>query len=532
MSNSIAPGSSADVNVKVTALTTNPNVPVTYKTIILKKNLVNGVNTLMQEMMSATNTKYIIKYNYTLGEDITIPDNCILEFEGGSISGDNTLTGTNTGIKSELIKIFNTDVTLVGSWNINETYPEWFGAVGDGTIDDSVSLQKSANLAAGKVLKLLSKNYKFSNTIRIPVNTSLLGNSQKSSTLTYIGSGIGIEFGCFVDNITTDVCICDINLNINSSECTDGIVIKNIWRSKFSNIFIYDSTQNGSSAIGIHVTCDLNNGNYWDSFDNIHCWFKNAQGGEGIRFDRDETSIQSNNNAIRITNSDFHKGAIGINIIKGEAITIDGCAFEECGKGVYTDYRWTRIINNRFEKNNYDISFGNNGNKAFLKDNVFSSQNIWIENSYNKSIKPRTTTIYGFGGLSAEVSQAHYYDFTPIPGVTWNVYNDSPNNNDGKLDINTKVSIDIKVDNPGIVEFWLRTQNVYIIYIGAFYIPIANQYIHYEFNKNISQASGQINSSPNVFELLWRSADGVTVTCNKGYPIIESTCYTNNVGEL
>ena len=48
MSNSIAPGSSADVNVKVTALTTNPNVPVTYKTIILKKNLVNGVNTLTQ----------------------------------------------------------------------------------------------------------------------------------------------------------------------------------------------------------------------------------------------------------------------------------------------------------------------------------------------------------------------------------------------------------------------------------------------------------------------------------------------------
>ncbi len=64
MSNSIAPGSSADVNVKVTALTTNPNVPVTYKTIILKKNLVNGVNTLTQEMMSAINTKYVIKYDY------------------------------------------------------------------------------------------------------------------------------------------------------------------------------------------------------------------------------------------------------------------------------------------------------------------------------------------------------------------------------------------------------------------------------------------------------------------------------------
>ena len=101
MSNSIAPGSSADVNVKVTALTTNPNVPVTYKTIILKKNLVNGVNTLTQEMMSATNTKYIIKYNYVLGEDITIPAECILEFDGGSISAsgsNDTITGQNTEI--------------------------------------------------------------------------------------------------------------------------------------------------------------------------------------------------------------------------------------------------------------------------------------------------------------------------------------------------------------------------------------------------------------------------------------------------
>ena len=95
MSNSIAPGSSTDVNIKVTALTTNPNVPVTYKTIILKKNLVNGINTLTQEMMSATNTKYVIKYDFTLAKDITIPTNCILEFDGGSISGNVTLILTS-----------------------------------------------------------------------------------------------------------------------------------------------------------------------------------------------------------------------------------------------------------------------------------------------------------------------------------------------------------------------------------------------------------------------------------------------------
>ena len=98
MSNSIAPGSSADVNVKVTALTTNPNVPVTYKTIILKKNLVNGINTLTQEMMSAQNTKYVVKYDYTLASNVTVPTNCVLEFDGGSISRG-TIVGNDTEIK-------------------------------------------------------------------------------------------------------------------------------------------------------------------------------------------------------------------------------------------------------------------------------------------------------------------------------------------------------------------------------------------------------------------------------------------------
>ena len=107
MSNAIAPGSSVDVNVKVTALTTNPNVPVTYKTIILKKNLVNGVNALTQEMMFSTNTKYIIKYNYTLGKNIIIPENCILEFDGGSIANSTENSYNITGTATKVVNLYN-----------------------------------------------------------------------------------------------------------------------------------------------------------------------------------------------------------------------------------------------------------------------------------------------------------------------------------------------------------------------------------------------------------------------------------------
>ena len=107
MSNSIAPGSSADVNVRVTALTTNPNVPVTYKTIILKKNLVNGVNTLTQEMMSAINIKYVVKYDYILGEDVTVPENCIIEFDGGSIANSTENSYSLTGTATKVVNLYN-----------------------------------------------------------------------------------------------------------------------------------------------------------------------------------------------------------------------------------------------------------------------------------------------------------------------------------------------------------------------------------------------------------------------------------------
>ena len=223
---------------------------------------------------------------------------------------------------------------------------------------------------------------------------------------------------------------------------------------------------------------------------------------------------------------------IGVNVLKGEAITIDGCAFEGVGKGVYTNYRWTRILNNRFEANDYDISFGNDATKSFLSNNVFSSIQAWIENSTNKVIVPSKITSFYFSGLNTEVSQAHYYDFKPIPGVEWNVYNTVQNLNSGINNIDTKVSIDIKVDNPGIVEFWLRTNNVYVIYIGAFYVPIVNQYLHYEFTKGIDNATGQINASPNKVELLWRTESGVTVTCGTGYPKITSTLHIKNLAEL
>lgn len=80
------------------------------------------------------------QYSYLKDGYVRVPANCVLEFDGGSISGNGTctITGTNTGIQAGLVKIFNTNVTLAGSWNVTGAYPEWFWTVGGGSHSDAI----------------------------------------------------------------------------------------------------------------------------------------------------------------------------------------------------------------------------------------------------------------------------------------------------------------------------------------------------------------------------------------------------------
>lgn len=113
--------------------------------IYLKRNREQNVNKLVQAMFSEANAKYVIRYHYMLGENITLPENCSLSFDGGSIRGKHTLTGKNTRIETDIRKIINTDVTLTGTWDVIEAYPEWFGANGKGVNDDTDAIQSCLN---------------------------------------------------------------------------------------------------------------------------------------------------------------------------------------------------------------------------------------------------------------------------------------------------------------------------------------------------------------------------------------------------
>lgn len=95
--------------------------------VYLRKNVTGDKNILEQSMLSFPNTIYIIQYNYDLNnKTINIPEGCILDFHGGSLS-NGTLNGNNTHISSPLYHIFK-NIILSGFFSNAEGYVEWFGA--------------------------------------------------------------------------------------------------------------------------------------------------------------------------------------------------------------------------------------------------------------------------------------------------------------------------------------------------------------------------------------------------------------------
>lgn len=131
--------------------------------VYLRKNIVGDKNVLTQAMINKANTIYVIQYDYDLKEaSINIPENCVLQFDGGSLS-NGTIVGNNTKIKTELEKIFN-NITIDGNWNVVEAHPEWFGALPDGIYDCTDAIQKTIN--SFDVTKLNNGVYFINSTIQ------------------------------------------------------------------------------------------------------------------------------------------------------------------------------------------------------------------------------------------------------------------------------------------------------------------------------------------------------------------------------
>lgn len=154
---------------------------------------------------------------YKLSTSITFPANCTLWFADGaklSIDSGKTITGTNTKIIAERSQIFDGSGTVVGTWDIDEVYPEWFGAINDGT-DCATGLQRFLTfLQDGQKAVFLKGTYAYgtqltaSNLDRVTFigNGALLNDLTKEISTTDEGTGTAHDDTLVPVGIIFDTC--------------------------------------------------------------------------------------------------------------------------------------------------------------------------------------------------------------------------------------------------------------------------------------------------------------------------------------
>ena len=88
-------------------------------------------------------TRFLIRQNLDLrGDTLEMPEHCELLFRGGAID-NGVIVGKHTRISARQKKIFGDSLKLAGTWDVQESHPEWFGAKGDGLSDDTYSIRQA-----------------------------------------------------------------------------------------------------------------------------------------------------------------------------------------------------------------------------------------------------------------------------------------------------------------------------------------------------------------------------------------------------
>lgn len=89
--------------------------------VILRKNKT------FAEQVILSNTIYEIRYDFELNQNVELPDNCILKFNGGKLS-NGVLVGANTQIQASFNTIFH-NIIFQGSWFCPNIYASWIGDI-------------------------------------------------------------------------------------------------------------------------------------------------------------------------------------------------------------------------------------------------------------------------------------------------------------------------------------------------------------------------------------------------------------------
>lgn len=193
-----------------------------------------------ESQVTKPNIRYVIRHDFDLGgKSVTIPSNCVLEFDGGCLR-NGTIVGLNTSIVNYSDKLIFKNVLLSGSFRNRRFIAEWF-------VEDDTNAAKGINYAIEsayltKVFEVqLAKNrYTITESILLYDNCRLLGTGGSSLLWGYLGEDLS-KASCPIIFVTKEV---------------DGIVIKP-YNSDDNNICLNVFIKN--IALNYNPSADINN---------------------------------------------------------------------------------------------------------------------------------------------------------------------------------------------------------------------------------------------------------------------------------
>lgn len=119
---------------------------VQAKRITLPKNIVDGRCVLVQSMFNKKTDEYVVRNSYDLlGDTITIPVGAKLVFKGSGRLSHGVIIGQESSIKNSANRLIFNDVTLLGRWNVEDIYSQWFD-FGSDAFSNTRNLQNMCNL--------------------------------------------------------------------------------------------------------------------------------------------------------------------------------------------------------------------------------------------------------------------------------------------------------------------------------------------------------------------------------------------------
>lgn len=225
---------------------------------------------------------YVIQYDFLINQDVRMPSDCILVFDGGSLSGHYTIRGNNTSIEAVTRRIFSIDLSFDGTWNIEKAYPEWFGTVHDNrnTTCAALAINKCFTLSEKVCLSYKGEYYVTSNetvVVKGVLEGSLQGRNinegvNVGSFLTFLKTippgesfvRIGSRKSGSVDNRTKSCKIKDLYIKtpLNGPSQTAAIEIGHVGGCDIINVWVNHRSVRKSEFRTTELDNPLNYCNY------------------------------------------------------------------------------------------------------------------------------------------------------------------------------------------------------------------------------------------------------------------------------